>query len=333
DAQPSTLSVVSYGKDSLVEEANPSMQRIGELRASQAVTWVNVDGLGDVALLEQLGEEFGLHRLALEDTLNVPQRPKLDDYQGHQYLVVRMPVTDENLDTEQVSMFLGPGFLVTVQERPGDCLNGVRRRIRDGSPRIRESGSDYLAYAVMDSIVDAYFPSLDGVLGRIDELELHILEQKSGDPAADLQELLSALSHARRYIGPLREVTGTLMREDPPLLTQRTRLYMRDCHDHANHAVDLVESAREVATSLMNLHLSMLSQRMNEVMKVLTIIATVFIPLSFIAGVYGMNFDPKASPWNMPELGWAWGYPAALALMAAVGIGMFLNFVRKGWFR
>lgn len=333
DAHPSALSVMAYGKDGLVEEADPSMDRIAELRANFAVTWVNVDGLGDAALLEELGNRFGLHRLALEDTLNVPQRPKLDDYTDHQYIVVRMPVSGEDLDTEQVSVFLGHGFLITVQERPGDCWNGVRNRIREGRPRIREGGPDYLAYAVMDSIVDAYFPSLDAVLTRIDDLELRILEQKTGDPIAELQELLRSLSHARRFLGPLREVTANLMREDPPVLTPKTRLYMRDCHDHANHAVDLAESARETATGLMNLHLSMLSQRMNEVMKVLTIIATVFIPLSFIAGVYGMNFDPGVSRWNMPELGWAYGYPAVLTLMAAVGGGMFVFFARKGWFR
>jgi magnesium transporter len=309
------------------------MERLGELRSSQSVTWVNVDGLGNAALLEELGNAFGLHRLALEDTLNVPQRPKLDDYPDHQYIVVRMPIGAEDLDTEQVSVFLGQGFLVTVQERPGDCLNGVRNRIREGRTRIRENGADYLAYAVMDSIVDAYFPPLDNVLTRIDDLELRILEQKSGDPIAELQELLSALSHVRRFLGPLRNVTADLMREDPPLLSPRTRLYMRDCHDHANHAVDLSESAREMATSLMSLHLSMLSQRMNEVMKVLTIIATVFMPLSFIAGVYGMNFDRSVSPWNMPELGWAFGYPAALGAMALIGGTMFVFFARKGWFR
>lgn len=333
DAHPSALSVMAYGPDGLIEEADPSMDRLGELRATFPVTWVNVDGVGDAALLEELGNRFGLHRLALEDTLNVPQRPKLDDYPEHQYIVVRMPVTGEDLDTEQVSVFLGQGFLITVQERPGDCWNGVRNRIREGRTRIREGGADYLAYAVMDSIVDAYFPSLDAVLTRIDELELRILEQKSGDPIAELQELLRSLSHARRYLAPLRNVTADLMREDPPVLAPKTRLYMRDCHDHAMHAVELAESAREMATGLMNLHLSMLSQRMNEVMKVLTIIATVFIPLSFIAGVYGMNFDPAASPWNMPELSWPFGYPAALGLMALVGGTMFVFFARKGWFR
>jgi magnesium transporter len=333
DASPSRLSVMSYSLENLVEERDISFERMGQLSGTGAVTWVDLEGLADAELLENLGKQFGLHRLGLEDSLNIPQRPKLDDYGDHQYVVARMPVSHENLETEQVSIFLGKDFLVTVQEQPGDCFDGVRTRLREGRARIRGGGADYLAYALVDAIVDAYFPLLDSLANRVDRLELAILEQPAEEQVTELHEIKRSLITLRRYLGPLRDLTAALVRDDSPILGEQARVYMADCYDHARHAYDLVESYRDIAIGLMDLYLSMMSQRMNEVMKVLTIIATVFIPLSFIAGVYGMNFDPQASPWNMPETGWAFGYPFALGLMLIVGGGMVAYFVRKGWFR
>jgi len=332
-AHASRLSVIAYGPDRILEEADVSPARLVELRAEYPVTWVNFEGLADIDLLQQLGEIFGLHRLALEDSLNIPQRPKLDDYGDHQYLVARMPVAEEALDTEQVSLFLGAGFLLTVQEKPGDCFDGVRARLREGRTRIRERGPDYLVYAMVDAIVDAYFPLLEAAALRLDELEASVLGQPQKVHLSDLYDLKRGLIILRRYLGPLRELISALLRDENPLLADKNRVYMRDCLDHAKQAYDLVESYRDMATGLMDLYLSMMSHRMNEVMKVLTTIATIFIPLSFIVGLYGMNFDPEVSRWNMPELGLAFGYPMALGAMALVSGGMIFFFWKKGWFR
>ena len=333
DAHPSRLSVLAYSKDAFVEETDVDLARVDELRAQHNVTWVNIEGLADVDLLASLEDRLGIHRLALEDTLNVTQRPKLDDYGDHQYVVTRMPISQEILETEQVSIFLAKDYLLTVQERPGDCLEGVRARIRAGRPRLREGGVDYLGYAILDALVDAYFPLLDAESTRLDKLELAIIEQPHPKHIAELHDLKHSLITLRRYLGPFREVTNTLMREEDAYLTPKTRVFMRDCADHLRQASDLVESYRDIATGLMDLYLSLMSQRMNEVMKVLTIIATVFIPLSFIAGLYGMNFDPSVSRWNMPELSWPFGYPLALGAMFAVAGVMLVYFWRKGWFR
>jgi magnesium transporter len=333
DAHPARISVIAYSAQNLVEEVDVAVERIAELRGQHPVTWVNLDGLADIALLQSLGEMFGLHRLALEDTVNIHQRPKLDDYEGNLYIVARMPVAADTLETEQISLFLGEGFLLTVQERPGDCLESVRNRLREGRTRIRERGSDYLAYAVLDAVIDAYFPLLETSAVKLEEIELAILEGPYRQHVTELHDLKHNFITLRRYLGPLLDLVAAFMRDESPYVTDQTRTYLRDCYDHAKQANDLVDSYRDVATGLMDLYLSMMSQRMNEVMKVLTIIATVFIPLSFIAGLYGMNFDPQASRWNMPELAWSFGYPLALAAMAVVAGFMLAYFWRKGWFR
>ncbi len=244
-----------------------------------------------------------------------------------------MPVSREALETEQISVFLGEGYVLTVQERPGDCFDGIRERIRQGRPRIRNRGCDYLAYAIMDAIVDSFFPLLEIAGSRLDELELLILREPQKEHITGLYDLKRSLISLRRYLVPLRELITVLVREDLVFFSDQTRVYLRDCYDHARQAVDLVESYRDVAGGLMDLYLSLMSQRMNEVMKVLTIIATLFIPLSFIAGLYGMNFDPGVSRWNMPELGWPFGYAFAWGLMLSVAGGMLVYFWRKGWFR
>ena len=333
DAVSSQMSVLAYSTGGYVEEAEPSPTRLQELRVQHSVIWVNLVGLADVESLQSLGDLFGLHRLALEDTLNLPQRPKFDDYGEHQYMAAHMPVSHLTLETEQVSVFLGEGYVLTVQERPGDCFDGIRQRIRQGRTRIRERGADYLAYAVMDAIVDSFFPLLETAASRLDEIELLILQHPDKEHITGLYDLKRGLVSLRRYLGPLRELMAVLVREDYPFFTEQTRIYLRDCYDHARQAVDLVESYRDVATGLMDLYLSLMSQRMNEVMKVLTIIATLFIPLSFIAGLYGMNFDPGASRWNMPELAWPFGYAFAWGLMLAVAGSMLVYFWKKGWFR
>jgi magnesium transporter len=305
---------------------------IREIRERFPVVWVNVNGLGDADVARGIGDLFGLHTLALEDVLNVHQRPKVEEYDRELFLVTRMPRTGISTDTEQVSLFLGDGFLVTFQEEPGDCLGPVRERIRQGRPRIRSGGPDYLAYAVLDTIVDAYFPLLDELGDQLERLEEEILQEAGPEAVGKLHELKRRLTGIRRVVLPIRESVTGLVRDESPLVTDSTRLYLRDCLDHTYQLIELVEHYRDLASGLLDLHLTIVSNRMNDVMKVLTIIATIFIPLGFIAGVYGMNFDVGASPWNMPELSWPFGYLFALGLMAIVAGGMILFFRRKGWF-
>lgn len=332
-ADDGSVSVIAYGKDTLVERDIEDMAQIDELVGTAAILWINVIGLGSVETLTWLGDRFKLHRLALEDVLNVPQRPKLDDYGDHQFLVARMPIGNAGLETEQLSVFLGESFVITVQERPGDCFDGIRQRIQEGRPRIREGAPDYLVYSILDALVDSYFPLLERVGATLEELETQIHGNPQKRHLSQLHVLKHDLVTLRRYLWPLRELNATMLRPDNTFLTESTRLYMRDCYDHSIHALDFVDSYRDLASGLMDLYLSMMSQKMNEVMKVLTIIATLFMPLGFIAGLYGMNFDPSVSRWNMPELGWAYGYPAVLGIMALCAAAMCVYFWKKGWFR
>jgi magnesium transporter len=244
-----------------------------------------------------------------------------------------MPVSRESARTEQMSLFFGKDYVLTIQEQYGDFFDPIRERVRSGRPRLRQGGTDYLVYALLDALVDSYFPVLQFLGQQLDEIEEEIHDNPDKSHSQRLNELKRDLVSLRRYVWPLREVVDAMIHEDNELVTDETRLYLRDCLDHAVHAYDLIESYREIANGLMDLYLSIMSQRMNEVMKVLTIIATLFIPLSFIAGLYGMNFDTSASRWNMPELSWPFGYPLVLAIMGLCGGGMLFYFWRKGWFR
>jgi len=331
EAQRPRMQVLAYGPDQCVDQELSDLALLPKLIAAHPVTWVNVDGLGDAQVLQQLGEMFDLHRLALEDVVNAHQRAKAETYGDVQFIVLRMVNSADPLDTEQFSLFLGKNFVLTFQERPGDCLDPVRTRIRETGPRLRSSGPDYLAYALLDATVDGYFPVLERYGDVIEEIESEILHHPKQSVVHRLHELKQDLTTLRRYLWPLREMLSTLSREESPTVSAATQVYLRDCHDHSVQLLELLESFRELATSLMDLYHSSLSQRMNEVIKVLTMISTVFIPLSFIAGIYGMNFDPAASPWNMPELRWRWGYPMALGIMTVVVVYLLFYFRRKGW--
>jgi magnesium transporter len=290
-----------------------------------------VVGVGDAETVRRIGEIFALHRLALEDCINVHQRPKVEEYEDHRFIVSRMAMIREGPDTEQISLFLGRNFVITFQEQPGDCFGPVRERLRAARGRIRAAGADYLAYALLDAIVDSYFPVLESYGERIEDLEDDVLLRPDNRTVAQIFELKRDLLALRRAAWPQREAINTLIREPSPLIDDETRIFLRDCYDHAVHVLDIVETHREQAASLTDVYLSSMSNRLNEVMKVLTIIATIFIPLSFIASVYGMNFDTERSPWNMPELEWYFGYPFALGLMALTAAGLLLFFRRKGW--
>jgi magnesium transporter len=327
------ISVFAYGPTDFIEEEIRDLSRLELFVESHPVVWVDVVGLGTLSTLTELRDRFALHRLAMEDVLNIPQRPKLDDYGDHRFIVARMPIADTHLETEQLSIFFGKNFVVTFQEQPGDRFDAVRSRIREGRARIRESGPDYLVYSLLDGLVDSYFPLLEYVRVALDSLEEKVYHDPEKAHVQELFALKRDLVTLRRYLEPLRDLNASLIRPDHAFLSESTRIYMRDCYDHSLHALHLVESYRDIASGLMDLYLSMVSQRMNEVMKVLTIIATVFIPLSFVAGLYGMNFDPQASRWNMPELSWPFGYAFAIGIMTLCAGGMLYYFWRKGWFR
>ena len=326
-----SLEVIAYGPEELTVEAQPTQDRLRALLESQPVTWLNVDGLGSSETIESIGRLFGLHPLALEDVLNVEHRPKVESYGDFYFIIARMSRGVERSDTEQVSVFLGRKFVVTFQERSGDCLDPIRDRLRSGRVRIRNSGADYLAYAIIDTIVDAFFPVVESFSDRLEDLEREILADPRQEAMVRLRHIKRELLTLRRAIWPLREALSSLTREESDLVTGATQIFLRDCYDHVVQLNDLIESQREFSTGLMDLYMSSISNRMNEVMKVLTMIATLFIPLSFVAGLYGMNFD-TASPWNLPELGWRYGYPFALGLMAGISVLFVIFFKRKGWF-
>lgn len=323
--------VVGFGPAAYVEQEITDPDIVRSFVGQWPVLWVDVDALGDLGTIVALGEIFGLHRLALEDVVNVHQRAKVDRYADHYFIVARMVTLTDRVETEQVTLFLGEGFVVTFQERPGDCFDPVRERIRKKLGRVREAAADYLAYVLLDALVDSYFPVLEQYGDRLEQLEEEALGEAGRATAAQLHAARRDLFTVRRAIWPLREALGTLQRDPAAPLSEETRLHLRDLYDHTIQVIDLVETLRELVSGLMDVYLSSMSHRMNEVMKVLTVIATIFIPLTFITGIYGMNFDPAASPFNMPELGWRWGYVAALALMAVVSLGLVLFFRRKGW--
>ncbi|HSN55968.1 MAG TPA: magnesium/cobalt transporter CorA [Candidatus Sulfomarinibacteraceae bacterium] len=329
---PIRMRYTEYDRDRLVEAEveRPSEVPQANLERTQ---WLDVEG-HDVELIAALGDRLAIHPLALEDVVNVGQRTKSEDFPTAVFVVLEcffLDGAEGRVGKEQISLVIQPDVVLSVRERRSDLFEPVRGRLRGGKPRIRGGGTGYLAYALLDTVVDHLFPVLEHLGDRIEELEDEILLAPSSGSVNELHALRRELLVIRKSVWPLRDMLNGLQRDESELFGNETRLYLRDVVDHATRAMDIVETLREMVSSLMDLYLSSVSQRMNEVMKVLTIIATIFIPLSFIAGLYGMNFDPAASPWNMPELDWYWGYPAALAVMALVAVGLLLFFRRRGW--
>jgi magnesium transporter len=322
---------MAYGPDGLADQTLEDVGSVRSFLGRWPVTWVNVDGLGDAAAISKLGEIFSIHRLALEDVVSVHQRAKVEQYGQQIFIVARMANAGERIETEQLSIFLGRNYVLTFQESQGDCFDPVRERIRKAGGKIRHAGPDYLAYALLDAFIDNCFPVLEVYGERLEGLEDEVIVNPERQVIAQIHEAKRDLLTLRRAVWPLREALNSLARESTPLITDETRLYLRDCYDHTVQIIDLLENYRDVASSLMEVYLSSVSNRLNEIMKILTIFTTIFIPLNFIAGIYGMNFHSESSPWSMPELRWYWGYPFALALMAALALGMLFYFRRKGW--
>lgn len=315
----------------MLEEKEVSVQRVREVLNESSVTWVHVEGLEDDRVLQQLGDLLGLHRLALEDVVSGHQRAKVEEYGDHIFIVVQVVLLREQVHSQQLSIFLGKHFVLTLQESGGDILETVRERLRTKRGRIRQAGSDYLAYSVLDAVVDAYFPVIDEHGERLEQMDEQVSHNHSVHFMDELHSLRGDLMTLRRTIRPLRDALVLLMPDPHSLITETTQLYFRDCFDHVVQIMELLDNYRETCSDLRDYYLSSVNARMNEVMKVLTIISTIFMPLTFIAGIYGMNFN-TSHPANMPELNWPFGYVFALLLMLIIGATQFFFIWRKGWF-
>lgn len=324
-----TIDVTSYSEETLEEKFFEKIEEVFSYKNSENVSWINIIGLHDTELLEKLGNHFGIHPLALEDVLNTDQRPKVDDYESTLYCVLKSIGLDEDaqeITAEQVSIVFGKSWVVSFQERMPDCFEPVRERIRKGKGRIRKGGSDYLLYALIDMVVDNYFSVLEKIGEAIELLENELVTNPGTESLNTIYKLRRELLFLRKSVWPLREVLSWLQREETELIKEETQIYIRDVYDHAIQVIDTVETYREMISGMLDTYLSSVSNRMNEVMKVLTIIATIFIPLTFIAGVYGMNFM------NFPELRWTWIYPWGFwGIILIIGGLMFLFFKRKKW--
>jgi magnesium transporter len=323
-----TFDLLHFGADGFKEYHPTSLEECFPFEDNENISWLNVDGLHDTKQIHRLGELAGLHPLVVEDVASTAQRPKVEDYDSRLYIVLRMLRSNaETGDTEeeQLSLILGSRSLISVQEAPGDVFDAIRERIRNGKGRIRQRSADYLAYALMDAVVDEYFAIIETLSDRLELLEDSVLDDATRSDMANLHRLRGELLVVRRAIWPLREVFNSLIRNETPLISADTKVFLRDTYDHAVQLIDNIETLRDVVGGLMELYVSNVSMRMNEVMKVLTVVGTIFIPLTFIVGVYGMNFR------FMPELDWPWAYPALWAIMIAIGGGMVVHFHRRGW--
>jgi magnesium transporter len=292
------------------------------------VTWINIDGLHQVEILEKLGECYGLHPLVMEDILNTDQRPKAEDYGEYLYIVLKDLDYDDKssqIEPEQISLILGANFVFSFQEREGDTFGTIRERIRNSKGRIRKMGADYLAYSLLDSIVDNYFIILEKLGEKIEFLEEKLVTQATPETLQIIHHLKREMIFLRKAVWPLREVINGLERGESSLIKESTRIYLRDVYDHTIQTIDTIETYRDMVSGMLDIYLSSVSNRLNSVMKVLTIIATIFMPLTFLAGIYGMNFK------YMPELEWRWSYPFIWLVMVGIGVFMLLYFRKKRW--
>ncbi|WP_182866079.1 magnesium/cobalt transporter CorA [Stieleria mannarensis] len=331
DAPPPLMRLVTYGSNDCSDREVGDLETITAQIKGAAVTWVDVNGLGDADVVMRVGELFGLHHLALEDVVNVHQRPKVELYGDHLFMIARALPHGHTDGSVQVAMFMGRDFVVSFRERDAVCLDAVHQRILAGKGKIRTYGADYLLYALLDAVIDDYFPALEKHGENLDRLDSLISAGAERNLISQVHQVRTDLLSVRRAIWPLRDAINALIRDSGDLISDETDLYLRDCYDHIIQIMDVIETDRELCSDLRDFYLTVVSNRMNQVMKFLTIIATLFMPLGFIAGLYGMNFNSAVSTWNMPELNWTFGYPFALALMAATATTLVLFFWRKGW--
>lgn len=322
------ITIFDYDEKAFEEKEVKTIEEAFPYRDKQTITWINIDGIHDLSLIQKVGEHFNLHALILEDIVNTSQRPKIEDFTDHIFIVLKMlyQVGDnQEIKEEQVSLILGSNFVISFQETEGDIFNSIKDRIRTGKGKIRKMKADYLAYSLIDAIVDGYFLILEKLGEKTESLEDEVMLEPTTKTAQKIHNLKREMISLRKSIWPLREIISNMQRGESKLIYKTTMVYLRDVYDHTIQVIDSVETFRDMLSGMLDIYLSSISNRMNEVMKVLTIIATIFIPLTFIAGVYGMNFQ------FMPELGWKWGYFIVLGAMAGVAVLMLFYFRRKKW--
>ncbi|MBN1804055.1 MAG: magnesium/cobalt transporter CorA [Sedimentisphaerales bacterium] len=323
------ITFMDYDEQNFQEKQFSHIEECLKLKDTQTVSWINIDGLHDIELLEKLGNGFGLHPLILEDILSTGQRPKFEDYEKHIFIVLKMlsfNQESQSVETEQVSLILGPNYVISFQEHIGDVFDPIRERIRNDKGRIRKMGPDYLAYSLLDAIVDSYFNILEKFGEKIESMEEDVIDNPTERTVHQIHLLKGEMISLRKSIWPLRELIRGLQTSESPFINENTDIYLRDVHDHTIQIIDTIESFRDMVSGMLDIYLSSLSNKMNAVMKVLTIIATLFIPLTFIAGIYGMNFK------YMPELEWRWSYPIVWLIMITVAVIMLFYFRQKKWF-
>jgi magnesium transporter len=322
-----TVRVLVYGPEGLQEHVVPDAPDLVALLDPRATTWIDVEGFGDPDLLTRIGEALGIHPLAMADVVHVPQRPKAELYDDRLLLVMQMAriTPDGNVDVEQLSLVLGPGWVVTFQERAGDVFDPIRARIRSGASRMRQLGADYLAYTLLDAVIDGYFPVIEALGGVVDALEEEVVERPTRATLTRIHATRRALLGLHRVQWRQRDAISAMLRDEALPISPGVKPYLRDAHDHAFQTLDVIESYRDMMVGLVDLHISSANNRLNEVMKTLTVVATIFIPLTFVVGVYGMNFQ------YMPELRWRFAYPAVWAAMVAIAVGLVAWFRRRGW--
>lgn len=322
------LNIIRYDENACEEMEFQSAVEALEFADGNGVAWIDFDDVSDVEVIGEIGERRDIHPLVLEDVVHLGQRPKFEDHGDYIYIVIRMLSYDDErreLLSEQVSLILDANSVFTFQERRGDVFEPIRERIRGGKGRIRSMGSDYLAYCLLDAVIDHYFVILEKIGDRVESLEERLLTNPDPDVLAEIHRMKREMIYLRKSIWPLREVISRFEKEESPLISSETQIFIRDLYDHAIQVIDTTESLRDVVSGMLDTYLSCLGNRMNEVMKTLTIIATIFIPITFIAGVYGMNFE-----W-MPELKWKWSYPAIWCVMLTVAGVMVWHFKKKQW--
>jgi len=329
ETRPPIITVLDYDQHSCEFEHIASAAELEKFKKASGVTWINVDGINHVGTIEKIGEIFGLHSLLLEDVSDSNQRPKYEEFDDNVFLVMKMLTFNEKtqaVDAEHLSIVIGKNFVISFQEQhEGDVFDSIRSRIRDTRWRARKLGADYLAYALTDAVVDNYFVILEKLGENIETVEEHLVKSPDEHILRQIYLLKRELIMLRKSVWPLREVINLMQKSESKTITKTTNVFLRDLYDHTIQVMDTIETMRDILTGILDIYMSGISNRLNSIMKVLTIIATIFIPLTFIAGVYGMNFD-----W-FPELRQKWGYPAALALMAAVAGVMLIFFRRKKW--
>jgi len=326
--QAARITVIDYHETNFQEKQFPTIEECFPFKATTTVTWINIDGLHQVDIIEKLGAQFELHPLILEDILHTGQRPKLEDFDNYMYIVLKMLKYNEpkqKVEAEQVSLVLGRNFVISFQESVGDVFDQVRDRIRNAKGRIRKMNADYLVYSLIDAVVDNYFLILEKLGEKIELMEEQLVAEPTENTLQQIHALKREMISLRKSVWPLREAVSALERSESALIAKSTHIYLRDVYDHTIQVIDTVETFRDMVSGMLDIYLSSISNRMNAVMKVLTIIATLFIPLTFIAGLYGMNFK------YMPELEWRWGYPAVGLVMAAVAVVMLVYFRKKKW--